>query len=73
MAEMTWVEMRKRSRMTQWVLSSYSGVSRVKISLAETRQVTLTEAEEAAVHKAVSDYVRARSQELAQLASSATA
>jgi DNA-binding XRE family transcriptional regulator len=64
---MNWVELRKKSRMTQWLVANSTGISRMRISLAETGQVWLTPDEEAAVCKAVNDFILSKSQEFGRL------
>jgi hypothetical protein len=61
------VERRKKSGMSQWLCAQKSGISRMRLSLAETGQVALSAEEEASVHQAVSDYIALKSREIASL------
>lgn len=61
---MDWIERRKKSGMSQFLCAQQSGVSRMRLSLAETGQVVLTTAEEAAVRRALSDYISGRVREI---------
>jgi hypothetical protein len=64
---MTWIELRKRSGISQFACAKSSGVSRVRLSLAENAQVTLTPHEEASVRQAINDHIHAKSKELRRL------
>jgi DNA-binding XRE family transcriptional regulator len=48
-------ERRKRSGMSQFLLAQESGIPRMRISLAETGQINLTEEEESAVRAALNE------------------
>ena len=61
------VERRRKSGMSQFLCARLSGVSRMKLSLAETGQVKLTTAEEAAINEVVNEYISRRAQEINQL------
>ena len=58
------VERRKKSGMSQWLCAQKSGISRMRLSLAETGQVELSAEEEASVRKVVSDYIELKSREI---------
>jgi predicted transcriptional regulator len=58
---------RKKVGMSQSLLSRSSGVSRMRLSLAETGQITLTSDEEGAVRRALNEYIQTRSQEITEL------
>jgi transcriptional regulator with XRE-family HTH domain len=58
---------RKKVGMSQFLLSRSSGVSRMRLSLAETGQITLTSDEEAAVCRALNEYIQTKSQEITEL------
>ena len=64
---MGWIERRKKSGMSQFLCAQASGVSRMRLSLAETGQVKLTPAEETAVHQALNDYISGKAREISQL------
>ena len=63
----TWIERRKKSGMSQFLCAQSSGVSRMRLSLAETGQVKLTTAEESAVQRALSNFISERADEIKQL------
>ncbi len=60
-------ERRKRSGMSQFLLAQRSGVPRMRISLAETEQIALTEEEESAVRAALNEYISRKAREIALL------
>jgi transcriptional regulator with XRE-family HTH domain len=60
-------ERRKRSGMSQFLLAQRSGVPRMRISLAETDQITLNEEEELAVRAALNEYISRKAREIALL------
>jgi transcriptional regulator with XRE-family HTH domain len=60
-------ERRKRSGMSQFLLAQRSGVPRMRISLAETGQIALTEEEESAVLVALNEYISRKAREIALL------
>jgi len=60
-------ERRKRTGMSQFLLAQESGIARMRLSLAETGQMTLTEEEESAVHSALSAFIARRVREIALL------
>jgi hypothetical protein len=64
---MDWIELRRKSRMNQFLCAQASGVSRMRLSLAETGQVKLTAAEESKVRRALNDFISERSLEIMQL------
>lgn len=64
---MDWVERRKKSGMSQFRCAQASGVSRMRLSLAETGQVKLTAAEESAVYRALNDFISGRAREINRL------
>lgn len=61
---MDWIGRRKRSGMSQFLCAQSSGVSRMRLSLAETGQVKLTAQEESAVRRALSDYISSKVREI---------
>lgn len=64
---MNLLERRKKSVMSQFLCAQRSGVSRMRLSLAETGQVVLTPAEEAAIDQALNEYIVCRAQEISRL------
>jgi transcriptional regulator with XRE-family HTH domain len=61
------VERRKKSGMSQFLCAQRSGISRMRLSLAETGQVALSAEEEASVRQVISDYIALKSREIALL------
>jgi len=61
---MNWIERRKKSGMSQFLCAQSSGISRMRLSLAETGQVALTDAEESAVRRALGDYISGKAREI---------
>jgi transcriptional regulator with XRE-family HTH domain len=61
------VERRKKSGMSQFLCAQRSGLSRMRLSLAETGQIALSSEEEAAVRQVLSDYIVLKSREIALL------
>jgi hypothetical protein len=61
------VERRKKSGMSQFLLAKSSGVPRMRLSLAETGQITLTGDEAAAVRRALSEFIAKKVREIALL------
>jgi transcriptional regulator with XRE-family HTH domain len=64
---MNLVERRKRSGMSQFLCAQRSGISRMRLSLAETGQVVLTAAEQSAIDRALKEYIVCRAQEIKRL------
>ena len=64
---MNLLERRKKSGMSQFLCAQRSGVSRMKLSLAETGQVVLTAAEESAIDLAINEYILCRAKEISRL------
>lgn len=64
-------ERRKRIGMSQFKLAQDSGISRMRLSLAETGQVYLSGKEVAALRRAVNRYIAQKAREIAQLLSEA--
>ena len=64
---MNLLERRKKSGMSQFLCAQRSGVSRMRLSLAETGQVALTAAEESAIDRALNEYIVRRAQEINRL------
>ena len=64
---MNLLERRKKSGMSQFLCARKSGISRMRLSLAETGQVALTAAEEAAIDRALNEYIVCRAQEIKRL------
>jgi len=62
-----WVERRKKSGMSQFLCAQKSGISRMRLSLAETGQIALSPEEEAVVRQVLSEYVALKSREIALL------
>lgn len=69
---MNWIERRKKSGMSQFLCARASGVSRMRLSLAETGQLKLTATEESAVHHALNEFISQRAREISQLQHQAT-
>jgi hypothetical protein len=63
------VERRKKSGMSQFLCAQRSGIPRMRLSLAETGQIELSEQEEAAVGQALNEYISAKAREIAALSS----
>jgi transcriptional regulator with XRE-family HTH domain len=63
----TWIKRRKKSGMSQFLCAQSSGVSRMRLSLAETGQVKLTPDEESAVYRALNGFISERALEIRQL------
>ena len=61
-------EHRKKTGMSQFLLAQSSGVPRMRLSLAETGQICLTKEEEAAVRRALEDFISRKARELTLLA-----
>jgi hypothetical protein len=53
--------------MSQFLCAQRSGISRMRLSLAETGQIALGPEEEAAVRQVISDYIAVKSREIALL------
>jgi transcriptional regulator with XRE-family HTH domain len=66
---MDWKDRRKKIGMTQFLLAQASGISRMRLSQAETGQLSLADNELAAVHRALSDYLDTKAQEIQVLLS----
>jgi transcriptional regulator with XRE-family HTH domain len=66
---MDWKDRRRKIGMTQFLLAQASGISRMRLSQAETKQLSLTDTEIAAVHRALSEYLATKAQELEVLLS----
>lgn len=61
------VEQRKKIGMSQFLCAQRTGISRMRLSLAETGQVVLTPEEEAVVRRVLSDYITMKSKEITAL------
>jgi hypothetical protein len=61
------VEQRKKIGMSQFLCAQRSGISRMRLSLAETGQIALSSEEEALVRQVLSDYIALKSREIAVL------
>jgi transcriptional regulator with XRE-family HTH domain len=61
---MNWKDRRKKIGMTQFLLAQTSGISRMRLSQAETGQLSLADHEVAAVHRALSEYLATKAQEI---------
>ncbi len=66
---MDWKDRRKKIGMTQFLLAKASGISRMRLSQAETEQLSLTDNEIAAVHRALSEYLANKAQKFRLLLS----
>ncbi|HXM62995.1 MAG TPA: helix-turn-helix transcriptional regulator [Terriglobales bacterium] len=64
-----WKDRRRKIGMTQFLLAQASGISRMRLSQAETGQLSLTDNEIAAVHRALSEYLAAKAKEFGILLS----
>ena len=53
--------------MSQYLCAQSSGISRMRLSLAETGQIRLTQAEESAVRRAVSEFISTKARKIAFL------
>lgn len=60
-------ERRKKSGMSQVLCAHRSGISRMRLSLAETGQIALSSDEEAAVSQALTKYILEKAHEIALL------
>ena len=60
-------ECRRKSGMSQFLCAQRSGISRMKLSLAETGQIELSATEEAAVRRELAKYIADRAREVALL------
>ena len=58
---------RKKAGMSQFLLARWSGISRMRLSLAETGQVALTDHEEVTVRRSLNEYIELKSREIALL------
>src|SRR5258705_1201834 len=56
-------ERRKRSGMSQFLCAQRSGISRMRLSLAETGQIALSSEEETALSQALTKYILEKAQE----------
>jgi len=63
----SFVERRKRSGMSQFLCAQRSGISRMRLSLAETGQIELSEQEEEALRKVLNEYISAKAREIVSL------
>jgi transcriptional regulator with XRE-family HTH domain len=61
------VERRKRSGMSQFLCAQRAGISRMRLSLAETGQIELSEQEEKALRLVLNEYISAKAREVAML------
>jgi transcriptional regulator with XRE-family HTH domain len=57
-------ELRRMADLTQFQLARQSGVSRMRLSLAECQQLKLTAQEEGAVRKALLEVIESRAAQL---------
>jgi hypothetical protein len=64
-----WKDRRRKIGMTQFLLAQASGISRMRLSQAETEQLSLTDNEIAAVHRALSEYLATKAQKFRMLLS----
>ena len=60
-------ERRKRSGMSQFLCAQRSGISRMRLSLAETGQIALSSEEEKALSQTLTNYILEKAQEIALL------
>lgn len=70
MPEMKWIELRRRSGLSQFSCARAAGISRNRLCLAETGQIDLTPAQETAVLRAINDHLVRKSREFGSLAAS---
>jgi len=61
--------LRERARLTQFVVAQKSGVTRMRLSLAESGQLRLRPEEEAAVREAIREGIEQQAARLRQLLS----
>jgi len=61
------LERRKKSGMSQFLCAQRSGISRMRLSLAETGQIRLSPEEEAALRQVLDEYISAKAHEIALL------
>jgi DNA-binding XRE family transcriptional regulator len=66
---MDWKDRRKKIGMTQFLLAQATGISRMRLSQAETEQLSLSDTEIVAVHRALSEYLATKTQEFRMLLS----
>ena len=64
---MSLFERRKKCGMSQFLCAQRSGISRMRLSLAETGQIALSPAEEAALRRVLTEYISDKAQEIALL------
>jgi transcriptional regulator with XRE-family HTH domain len=64
---MSLFERRKRSGMSQFLCAQRSGISRMRLSLAETGQIALSSEEETALSQTLTKYILEKAQEIALL------
>jgi transcriptional regulator with XRE-family HTH domain len=60
-------ECRRKSGMSQFLCAQRSGISRMRLSLAETGQIELSADEVATVRQALTKYISDRAQEISLL------
>jgi hypothetical protein len=60
-------ELRKRSGMSQFLCAQLAGISRMRLSLAETGQVHLNQVEESAVRRVIREFISVKAREIALL------
>jgi len=60
--------LRKTSGLSQWSAARRSGVPRMRLSLAETGQLTLKPDEETALYRVLHDEIEARQKQLEEAA-----
>jgi transcriptional regulator with XRE-family HTH domain len=60
-------ERRRKIGMSQFLCSQRAGISRMKLSLAETGQLTLSDEEQKALDRVLTEYLAAKAMEIAQL------
>jgi hypothetical protein len=63
----TLFERRRKIGMSQFLCSRRAGIPRMKLSLAETGQLTLSDEEQKALNRVLTEYLAAKATEIAQL------
>jgi transcriptional regulator with XRE-family HTH domain len=64
---MNLIERRKKVGMSQFLCAQRSGISRMRLSLAETGQIKLSKQEEEAMSRVLNEYIFAKAREIASL------
>jgi transcriptional regulator with XRE-family HTH domain len=64
---MNLIERRKKVGMSQFLCAQRSGISRMRLSLAETGQIKLSKQEEEAIRQVINEFISAKAREIASL------